>query len=230
MQRWLEPPARQALPVFTTSTGVASSHACARGHPCCTATCGDDSPGAPSFPAQPRVACADPDASPTSKLPRAATTSPGSVSSASPPAQPCAASSPTPSPPVAGWAWDLRFVYTRRAPRVPPPDPLLAPAPPLPKGAAPRAPVVNQHGMTTRAKSGFWMPPCPLLQASPLSLVPKTFCCGLADPNWRAAMEEEFAALLQNNTWDLVPRSSVAVPHKLIRLKCANHHRNGNQG
>ena len=50
------------------------------------------------------------------------------------------------------------------------------------------------------------MPPRPLLHASPLSPVPKTFRSGLADPNWRAAMEEEFAALLQNNTWDLVPR------------------------
>jgi len=64
--------------------------------------------------------------------------------------------------------------------------------------------------MTTRAKSGFWMPPRPLLHASPLSPVPKSFRNGLADPNWRAPMEEEFAALLQNNTWDLVPRPSQA--------------------
>jgi len=49
------------------------------------------------------------------------------------------------------------------------------------------------------------MPPRPLLHASPLSPVPKTFRSSLADPNWRVAMEEEFAALLQNNTWDLVP-------------------------
>jgi hypothetical protein len=26
------------------------------------------------------------------------------------------------------------------------------------------------------------------------------------DPNWRRAMEEEFAALIANNTYDLVPR------------------------
>jgi len=34
----------------------------------------------------------------------------------------------------------------------------------------------------------------------------KTFRSALADPNWRAAMEEEHHALLQNDTWDLVPR------------------------
>jgi len=41
--------------------------------------------------------------------------------------------------------------------------------------------------------------------AAPLSAVPKTFRSALADPNWRAAMEEH-SALLQNHTWDLVPR------------------------
>ena len=58
--------------------------------------------------------------------------------------------------------------------------------------------------MATRAKSGFRIPA--LYHATPLSLVPKTFRSALAYPNWRAAMEEEHAALLQNHTWDLVPR------------------------
>ena len=58
--------------------------------------------------------------------------------------------------------------------------------------------------MTTRAKSGFRVPS--LFTAAELSPVPKTFRSALADPNWRAAMEEEHAALLKNHTWDLVPR------------------------
>jgi hypothetical protein len=58
--------------------------------------------------------------------------------------------------------------------------------------------------MVTRAKDGFRMPV--LYHVVPLSPVPKTFRSALADPNWRAAMEEEHTALLQNKTWDLVPR------------------------
>jgi len=58
--------------------------------------------------------------------------------------------------------------------------------------------------MTTRAKSGFRVPS--LFTAAELCPVPKTFRSALADPNWRAAMEEEHAALLKNHTWDLVPR------------------------
>jgi len=56
----------------------------------------------------------------------------------------------------------------------------------------------------TRAKDGFRVPV--LYHAAPLSPVPKTFRSALADPNWRAAMEEEHTTLLQNQTWDLVPR------------------------
>ena len=66
------------------------------------------------------------------------------------------------------------------------------------------APVVNKHRMVTCAKLGFRQPA--LFTAAPLSLIPKSFRSALADPNWRAAMEEEHAALLRNHTWDLVPR------------------------
>ena len=38
------------------------------------------------------------------------------------------------------------------------------------------------------------------------SAISKTYRSALADPNWRAAMVEEHDALLQNHTWDLVPR------------------------
>lgn len=58
--------------------------------------------------------------------------------------------------------------------------------------------------MTTRAKAGHRFPS--VYNSTTLSPVPCTFRGALADPNWRAALEEEFSALLQNNTWELVPR------------------------
>jgi hypothetical protein len=41
--------------------------------------------------------------------------------------------------------------------------------------------------------------------ASTLSPVPSSIHAAHVDPNWHHAMEEEFAALIANNTWDLVP-------------------------
>ena len=41
-----------------------------------------------------------------------------------------------------------------------------------------------------------------------VSPVPSSVRDALADPHWRHAMEEEYAALLANQTWDLVPRLS----------------------
>jgi hypothetical protein len=71
------------------------------------------------------------------------------------------------------------------------------------------APLVNPHPMTTRAKRGFWLPADRLTlsatSASTLSPVPSSVRAALVDPNWRRAMEEEFAAMIANNTWDLVP-------------------------
>jgi len=58
--------------------------------------------------------------------------------------------------------------------------------------------------MTTRGKLGFRQPA--IYHAAAISPIPKTYRSALADPNWRTAMEEEYAALLSSNTWDLVPR------------------------
>jgi hypothetical protein len=38
-----------------------------------------------------------------------------------------------------------------------------------------------------------------------LSLEPSFACNALADPIWQRAMEEEYAALVTNNTWDMIP-------------------------
>jgi hypothetical protein len=72
------------------------------------------------------------------------------------------------------------------------------------------APPVNPHSMTTWAKRSFRLLADKLTLsatlASTLSPVPSSIRATLVDPNWRRAMEGEFAALIANNTWDLVPR------------------------
>jgi hypothetical protein len=64
--------------------------------------------------------------------------------------------------------------------------------------------------MTIRVKRGFRLPTDKLTQSatlsSPLSLVPTSVRAALTNPSWRRAMEEEYYALITNNTWDLVPR------------------------
>ena len=45
------------------------------------------------------------------------------------------------------------------------------------------------------------------LVASP---IPSNYRSALADPNWRAAMADEYQALMDNGTWRLVPRPSGA--------------------
>jgi hypothetical protein len=42
---------------------------------------------------------------------------------------------------------------------------------------------------------------------SQVSPVPSSVRTALLDPHWRWAMEEEYTALVANQTWDLVPRS-----------------------
>ena len=77
----------------------------------------------------------------------------------------------------------------------------------LPDGAVPILPVSNSHTMVTCGKHGFRQPVSRFtFHADALSPIPKTYRSALADPNWRCAMEAEYAALLANNTWDLVPR------------------------
>jgi hypothetical protein len=68
---------------------------------------------------------------------------------------------------------------------------------------------VNPHMMTTRAKRGFHLPidkrTLSATSSSSLSLVPTSVCAALTDPSWRRAMEEEYDALITNNTWNLIP-------------------------
>jgi hypothetical protein len=73
-----------------------------------------------------------------------------------------------------------------------------------PAKAVPVAPLVNPHPMTTRGKLGFRLPANRLTlsatSASTLSLVPSFVRAALVDLNWRRTMQEEFVALIINNT------------------------------
>jgi hypothetical protein len=69
------------------------------------------------------------------------------------------------------------------------------------------------HPMVTRRAAGVLCPVDRLILTAATSStppdaspVPSSVRTTLADPHWRRAMEEEYATLLANHTWDLVPR------------------------
>jgi hypothetical protein len=69
----------------------------------------------------------------------------------------------------------------------------------------PVTPPVNPHKMVTRAKDDFWMATKPFtFTASTPSPIPSSVRATLADFNWRAAMEDEYGALMSNEIWELV--------------------------
>jgi hypothetical protein len=66
-------------------------------------------------------------------------------------------------------------------------------------------PPVNPHPMVTRTNDGFWLPRDQLTLVSTASsslpsAIPTSVRAALADLNWRAAMEEEYGALMNNGT------------------------------
>ena len=79
----------------------------------------------------------------------------------------------------------------------------------LPPHTVPTPPPTNDHAMRTRTKSGFRLQPkdrLSLLATSPISPIPKSYKAALLDPQWAAAMKDEYTSLIQNNRWQLVPR------------------------
>jgi hypothetical protein len=73
----------------------------------------------------------------------------------------------------------------------------------------PVTPPENPHRMVTRAKDGFRVLPDRLILAattmSPTPFpIPSSVRAVLTDPNWRVTIEDEYGALMSNETWDLV--------------------------
>jgi hypothetical protein len=69
----------------------------------------------------------------------------------------------------------------------------------------------NPHRMITRGSIEFKVVPDRLVltdvTSSPTSSpIPSSAHVALADPHWRAAMEDEYGTLISNGTWELVPR------------------------
>ena len=121
---------------------------------------------------------------------RAPTSTPHSPLTATPPVSPPGSpQQPTLSPGPA------------HSPPLPSPDsPVTPPSPPIPR-------------MTTRSQRGIFKPNLKYaLHATPLQIspIPRNPLGAINDPNWKIAMQEEYNALIENKTWELVPRPSNA--------------------
>ena len=95
---------------------------------------------------------------------------------------------------------------TPAAPITPIPDPIPPTSiTPVTEHSTPPNPATNTHPMTTRAKSGIFKSKALLTE-----MTPRCTMDALQNPQWLAAMKAKYMALMQNNTWDLVPLP----PHK----------------
>ena len=63
------------------------------------------------------------------------------------------------------------------------------------------------HPMVMRLAAGVLRPMTlsDATEESRISPIPSFVCDALSDPRWHRVMEEEYTALLANQTWDLVP-------------------------
>ncbi|KAJ0436512.1 putative RNA-directed DNA polymerase [Helianthus annuus] len=100
------------------------------------------------------------------------------------------------------------------------------PQPPNIPHTQPDPPTQNSHHMTTRGKDGILKPnPKYTLttpMAEPISPIPTSHLKALTDPHWQQAMLTEYKALIDNDTWELVPRPS---SHPIIRCMWLFRHK-----
>jgi hypothetical protein len=122
------------------------------------------------------------------------------------------AASPGVGPPQRAWPTSP-IAYTRR-PRQPA-TPSPATPPHHPTTAVPVTPSVNPHLMVTRAKDDFRLPRdrltlVAMASSSPPSAIPTFVRAALANPNWRAAMEDYDGTFDRYKArWDLAPRGGL---------------------
>jgi histone deacetylase 1/2 len=135
---------------------------------------------------------------PPARLPSPAPTSAAADNSLSFSAAP---SRSTTSPATAGTSGASSSPAQSSPPTTPPSAPTLHHAPPPPPSR-----------MRTRLQDGILQPKrlFNVATSSPISPIPRTYRQALADPHWSAAMRDEHNALLQNDTWTLVPKPSGA--------------------
>jgi hypothetical protein len=116
------------------------------------------------------------------------------------------------TPYVAGITSCLRLApSTANACEYHPPPPLRHPPVGGQGVVVPVKPPENPHRMITRDKTGFRVMPDRLIltttTSSPTpSPIPTSARATLTDPNWHAAMEDEYGALMSNEAKELVPR------------------------
>jgi hypothetical protein len=91
----------------------------------------------------------------------------------------------------------------------------------------PVTPPDNPHQMITRGKTSFTVVLDRLVLTAATSsptpaLIPFSAHAALADPHWRAAMEEGYGSLISNGTWELVPRPQGS---NVVTGKCVFMHK-----
>ena len=87
--------------------------------------------------------------------------------------------------------------------------PLVVTAPPPPASPpAPSRPVTRSQTGSLKPvdRLGFSASSAHVAATSTISPIPGNYRSALADPQWRAAMADEYQALIDNDTWRLVPR------------------------
>lgn len=74
---------------------------------------------------------------------------------------------------------------------------------------SPSQTATNTHYMVTHAKSGIFNPKAYVTTSSDyINVEPPNFRVALKCSHWCKDMQDEYDTLLQNNTWELVPRPS----------------------